>query len=203
MFCSGKVYYELVECAIRRRPDRSRSSGSSSSIRSRKNPAASPGPLSQGGGMDLGTGRIAEHGRLDVHGTAVAGTGMRRRVRRPRRQCQPGDRLDEGPSAASKASWSRRRSASRRLHMVRASTQWQRAGEVFRRSDQVTAPLSRATRHCMAVDIKVPSSANRSPRDDRALVQEEWHRSSSATSRCSSWRPKRRRPKWPLRPQAG
>ena len=57
-----------------------------------------PRPLSVRPRVGLGPGRVAEHGRLDVRGAPAPGAdGPAVPVRRPRRQRQPGHRLEAGP----------------------------------------------------------------------------------------------------------
>ena len=74
IFCSGKVYYDLVELSRGEENQRTpRSFASNNFIRSRKTSCAQPiGSFPKTAKIDLVPGRIAEHGRVDFHGAAIA-----------------------------------------------------------------------------------------------------------------------------------
>ena len=100
LLCSGKVYYDLLE---------RRTQAEANDVAIVRVEQFYPFPeelltralkrYRKAQECRLGAGRIAEHGRLVVHGAATARTGLHRRLRRPRRQRQPGDRFVAGPPA--------------------------------------------------------------------------------------------------------
>ena len=98
LLCSGKVYYDLLE------KQAEKSSKEVAILRLEQfypfpvaDAGAGAGTLPQGQGLRLGAGGIAQHGRLDFCGAALACPGRADQIRRPRHQRQPGDRFAANP----------------------------------------------------------------------------------------------------------
>ena len=103
ILCSGKVYWDLIE-------QRAKETKSVVVLRLEqfypfpgRAAAAHPEQISAWPCRHcLGAGGIAQYGRLVVRRAADACLGLRHQIHRPRRQCQPGDRIngDSSPRAA-------------------------------------------------------------------------------------------------------
>ena len=110
IFCSGKVYYDLLNYRNDRKID------NAAIIRieqlyplAEKKLREMLKPFPKNREVRLVSGRIGKHGRLDFHRTAIACAFLQRnRVRRTRSQRQPRGRRTRPPQARASASGCRR-----------------------------------------------------------------------------------------------
>ena len=181
LLCSGKVYYDLV--ARRGEVGRDRatwpSSASSSSIPGRPTQLQGrAGALPVGPRVGLGPGGVAEHGGLDVRRPAAPGAlGHPLPVRRPRRQRQPGDRLEAGPRPrAGRDRRGRDRAARAVPHLVSATS--------IRAVHAASLTARSELNHAEPFRSPSPAWANRSPKGSCALAQARRRLGRRPASRC-------------------
>ena len=159
LLCSGKVYYDLVA--------KRAEVGSQREVAIVRLEQLYPWPAEQlkavleryrvGPRVGLGAGRVAEHGGLDVRGPSAPGAdGLERPVRRPRRQRQPGDRLEAGPRPRAGRDRRGRHRGAAVPHLVSATSIRQHAGRARAARSELTMAESFRS--------KSPAWASRSPK---------------------------------------